>query len=293
MDITLSTVADAARQRLAAVTAEAAGYLVLLVVQQVAAYPCHVRLDGIFLTDAGDVVVRGGGEAGADQVERELRHLLTGLLALAQSATPALRATAERSTNGGLHQLQAELLAALIPINHAAARRALARLYRETQKASSSPGPRSAPAPERQPISIVTLKEPSSGTPEPARSQSLPAPQVRESVLATPESARRLHVEDREAALEIDVDIVDDDAVSSGALAADSRITEPLGSRTTPVSAEPPGHCSDVSELLAGFLAYTRSEERMTEALRKMLGVDSGRAVLPVDGESSPPPLRA
>jgi hypothetical protein len=324
MDITLSTVTDAARQRRAAVTAEAAGYLVLLVVQQVAAYPCHVRLDGIFLTDAGDVVVRGGGEAGADQVELELRRLLIGLLALAQSVTPALRAAAERSAGSGLHQLEAELLAALIPINHAAARRALARLYRETQRATSGPGQHLAvpPEPDSTPTLTPTPSRPSlgalapvrselmaplvrdsvlvspeserraylSGAPETARSE-LMAPPVREGFQASPVSAERAHVDAHEDALEIDVDIVEDDPGWSAAPAARSKLVVPIEqSGPTLVSSVPAGHCSDVSELLASFLSYTRSEERMTEALRKMLGVDAGRAVLPMADEGSPPP---
>jgi hypothetical protein len=292
MDITLSTVTDAARQRLAAVTAEAAGYLVLLVVQQVAAYPCHVRLDGIFLTDVGDVVVRGGGEAGAGQVELELRQMLTGLLALAQSATPALRAAAERSATAGLHQLQAELQAALIPINHAAARRALARLYRETQRASASSGRHSSIAAEPEWTLTSRPSVPGGDTSVPARSAPLP-PLVRESVLASPESERRPYVEERQDVLEIDVDVEDDPPSMTQLSSSDSTPIEPLASRPIVARSEPAGHCSDVSELLASFLSHTRSEERMTEALRKMLGVDAGRAVLPMDGDSAQPRPRA
>jgi hypothetical protein len=293
MDITLSTVTDAARQRLAAVTAEAAGYLVLLVVQQVATYPCHVRLDGIFLTDAGDVVVRGGGEAGAGQVELELRQMLTGLLALAQSATPALRAAAERSGTAGLHQLQAELQAALIPINHAAARRALARLYRETLKASSRSGQHSSMTSEPEPTPTSTPSVPGWRTPVPVHSESLP-PLVR-SALASPESERRPCNEERQDALEIDVDIVDDDPLLigspswTGSPSAGSTPLPPLESRPRVASSEPAGHCSDVSELLASFLSHTRSEERMAEALRKLLGVDAGRVVPPLDLDSAQP----
>jgi hypothetical protein len=36
------------------------------------------------------------------------------------------------------------------------------------------------------------------------------------------------------------------------------------------------GYRSDVRDLLASFLAHTRSEERMSEDLRRMLGVDRG-----------------
>src|SRR5688572_24145293 len=141
MEIALSTVIDAARLRLAAVTAEAAGYVVLLAVQQVVGAPRRVGSESVFLSDAGDVRVQGSAVAGAHEVELDLRQLLASLVALSQSTPPALKAAAERVAGGGLGGLASELLAALIPLNHAAARRALARLYREAQKARISGAP--------------------------------------------------------------------------------------------------------------------------------------------------------
>lgn len=138
MEITLSRVQEAARQRRAALTAEAGGYIVLRVLQQLSACPRQVTADHVGLTAAGEVELAPSPLAAASEVERQLRSLLASLLALSQSAPPALRATSERTSVGDLAALEAELAAALIPINPAAQGRALARLFRETHKAAGS-----------------------------------------------------------------------------------------------------------------------------------------------------------
>jgi hypothetical protein len=147
MEITLSRVVEAARQRRAALTAEAGGYIVLRVLQRLAACPRQVTADHVGLTAAGEVELAPSALGEAREVETELRGLLASLLALSQSVPPALRATCERPAVGDLAALEAELAAALIPINHAAQGRALARLFRETHKASGGafPAPPSAP----------------------------------------------------------------------------------------------------------------------------------------------------
>jgi hypothetical protein len=233
MDITLRTVTDAARLRVAAVTAEAAGYLVLLVVQQVASRPCHLSADSVLLTEAGDVSVRPGEDASALAVEVELRQLLAGLMALAHSSTPALRAGAERRASGDLAAFQAELQAALIPINHAAARRALARLYRETQKAGPgvvANGAMTAPA---LPGSTATVRAEQEAAPsqhlslaparvaggEAARS-SLPSPLRHADPAEAPAGPRarealELDSSYPQAELEIDVDVIGEDGEPS------------------------------------------------------------------------------
>src|SRR6185436_16132560 len=118
MEITLSRVVEAARQRRAALTAEAGGYIVLLVLQRLAACPRQVTTDHVVLTATGEVELSASELGEARAVEMELRRLLGSLLALSQSAPPALRATSERAAVGDLAALEAELAAALIPINH-------------------------------------------------------------------------------------------------------------------------------------------------------------------------------
>jgi hypothetical protein len=134
MEVTLSRVIEAARQRRAAVTAEVAGHIVLLALRSVIREPQHVTFENLQLSAEGEVSVLESGAADGLECERELRALLGELLRLSQVAPPALEAASLRSASGDLSAFQAELTSALIPINHAAAGRALARLYRETSR---------------------------------------------------------------------------------------------------------------------------------------------------------------
>jgi hypothetical protein len=135
MQVRLSEITVAARARLAPLTAEVAGYIVWLVVAEVRAQAGGVSAERIGVTATGDVTLTAGDPESTLESERELRRLLGDLLGLCQSRTPALKKACERIPSGDLEGLQRELGAALIPINHAASRRALARLYRETDRA--------------------------------------------------------------------------------------------------------------------------------------------------------------
>jgi hypothetical protein len=135
MQVRLSEITVAARARLAPLTPEVAGYIVWLVASEALADARSVSAERIGVTAAGEVTLAAGEPEPALDSERELRLLLGGLLALCQSNTPALKRASERAASGDLEGLQRELGAALIPINHAASRRALARLYRETDRA--------------------------------------------------------------------------------------------------------------------------------------------------------------
>ena len=329
MEITLDRVIDAARQRRAAVTAEAAGYVVLLVLQQVAVRPCAVAAELVLLTAAGEVRIEPGPEVSARDVEAELRRLLAALLALSQSAPPALHAAGERGAVGDLAALEAELLAALIPLNHAAAGRALARLYRETLRAPRAalagndltPAPSSQPASQRTALPVAAVRTPSPlatavRTPSPVTvtvRTSWPA----EAVLSTPSPAAAfvrtpspVPVAVRTPApaaaslravpeLEIDVDLDVEVAVAAPAPDQAQVLTsQPVGHLSSPMSQrleqeyspsfatasampdedlEPCAQRSDLHELLNGFLAHTRCEERMAADLRRMIGLEPGR----------------
>jgi hypothetical protein len=136
MEIALNNVMQAARQRRAALTAEGAGYIVFLALGELTERPRPVSAATVLLNDSGDVSLVRGEAIGALEIELGLRRLLGSLLELGPSPPPALRAAAERRSCGDLAAYARELGAALIPLNHAAARRALARLYRETVRAS-------------------------------------------------------------------------------------------------------------------------------------------------------------
>lgn len=135
MDISLDRVIEAARRRLAAVTPEVAGYIVLRATRALEPGRLEVSTASVLLTESGEVLVRPGSPASEPEVEGALRGLLAGLLELSTSPAPAITAVAAAAANSGLTAFTEELSAALIPLNHAAAGRALARLYRETYRA--------------------------------------------------------------------------------------------------------------------------------------------------------------
>lgn len=163
MQVRLSEITVAARARLAPLTAEVAGYIVWLVATEVLADARSVSAERIGVTAAGEVTLAAGEPEPELDSERELRRLLGDLLALCQSSTPALKRACDRVASGDLEGLQRELGAALIPINHAASRRALARLYRETDRARVE---------LVAPVVIVEDEE----APRPAATVTLPSP---------------------------------------------------------------------------------------------------------------------
>jgi len=138
VDISLDFVVDAARRRLATLTPEVAGYVVLLAARELEFRPRRVSAATLTLAEGGEVHVQATEPAESAEVEVALRGLLATLVGLTPSPAPAISAVAERRDGIGLPAFAAELAAALIPINHAAAGRALARLYRESQRARAS-----------------------------------------------------------------------------------------------------------------------------------------------------------
>jgi hypothetical protein len=134
MNLTLMDVLRAARARLVPFPAESAAYLILTAAEQVARPPRRSSLASIVL-DADGSVRAGGGEL-ADEVdaERDLRDTLGQLIEVASSPGPALARAAGRAALGDLAALSTELEKALIPFNRSAARRALIRLHRDTER---------------------------------------------------------------------------------------------------------------------------------------------------------------
>jgi hypothetical protein len=194
VDISLDLVMDAARRRLATLTPEVAGYVVLLAARDLEFRPHHISAETLVLGEAGDVHALPSEPATAAEVESALRGVLARLVALAPSPAPAITAVAERDTSGELGAFAAELSAALIPINHAAARRALARLYRETWRDRAG-AQASADLDEGREVASA---------PELAPARSAPVPVVaREPVRSAAEAPR----EPFALAFDIDVDV--------------------------------------------------------------------------------------
>ena len=137
MTVSLLEVLAAARSHAAPLAAESAGYLLLAVADHLVAAPRVVRADDVELADDGSVRLRVRREPveHREGVEPALRRLLAQALEVASSVGPGLRRAAERRDETGLPALVRELEVALIPVNRGAAKRALSRLHRETERA--------------------------------------------------------------------------------------------------------------------------------------------------------------
>ncbi|WP_437303602.1 hypothetical protein [Sorangium sp. So ce388] len=169
--VTLDEVLAAAHARCASLVPETSGYLALAVGDATSRLPLRLDDRAVLLTTEGTVTVRSRGEPVAPaEAARLLRDLLARLLAASAGSMPNLAATARPRprTEQDPDAVARELEAALIPVNRNAARRALARLARETlrareagrlkrartevQAAPPSPATNEQPAASEQPV---------------------------------------------------------------------------------------------------------------------------------------------
>lgn len=134
MSVTLLEVLAAACAQRTCLTAENAGFLVFSLTESLQAGPRGLRLAGVALTPQGDVCVLNGPVVDARECERELRTALRQLLQGAQRPGAGLLRVANADVRG-LKTLLVELQSALVPLNRSAARRSLARLCRDTERA--------------------------------------------------------------------------------------------------------------------------------------------------------------
>jgi hypothetical protein len=155
------TVVEAKRVPLAP---ELAGYLTLEVADGSQATGGPVDPRTVYISEEGTVaLVRPKSAAPAGDAETSVRGILAKLLEASGSATPALTASARRKAGAGLPALVSELEAALIPVNRAAGRRALARLAREVKRVTLGVGRNaSVPPPVLRPAAPRVLPRESS-----------------------------------------------------------------------------------------------------------------------------------
>jgi hypothetical protein len=164
---------------------ELAGYLVLEVSEH--ADPNGGDLDpkSIYVSEEGIVaLVKPKRESAIGDAETSIRAALARLLEASGSQTPALAAASKRKNRGGLPALAEELETALIPVNRAAGRRALARLAREVKRVTlgvgrnalpSTPSAEPGPPPSRRPSSPAIAAQP-----QPPQPPTPPPPPVEE-----------------------------------------------------------------------------------------------------------------
>jgi hypothetical protein len=124
-------------------------------------------------------LVKPRREATTGDAEASIRAALARLLDASGSVTPALAAASKRKSGAGLPALAEELEAALIPVNRAAGRRALARLAREVKRVTLGVGRNALPSnsdaqPPSRRASSPSHQAPAAPTPEPPAAQPLP-----------------------------------------------------------------------------------------------------------------------
>jgi hypothetical protein len=136
----------------------------------------------VLLTIDGSVMVpRKGAVTSPPEAARGLRDLLRRLLATSSGTMPGLAAAARvREAERDVDGVVSDIEAALIPVNRAAAKRALARLSRETLRAKEA-GKLKKKAPAAQPAApaiTATVKVPVAPPPAPAPPVAAPEPKV-------------------------------------------------------------------------------------------------------------------
>ncbi|AKV01466.1 Proline-rich protein [Labilithrix luteola] len=150
--ITLEEVFAVVETRRVPLAPELAGYLTLEIADGARAMEGEVETRTVYISEEGTVaLVRPKREGVTGDAETSVRAILGKLLEASGSPTPALSAAAKRKSGSGLSSLVTELEAALIPVNRAAGRRALARLAREVKRVTLGLG-RNASAPSRPSI---------------------------------------------------------------------------------------------------------------------------------------------
>ncbi|MFO0739323.1 MAG: hypothetical protein U0270_25730 [Labilithrix sp.] len=174
--ITLEDVFAVVGAKRVPLAAELAGYLALEIADGTDAGSGEVDPKTVFISEEGSVaLVRPKKDLIIGDAEASVRFLLTRLLDAGGSSTPALGQAARRKPGNGLPALVEELEAALIPVNRAAGRRALARLSREVKRVTQGVGRNAssvAPVPAAKAASSLSPPSP----PEPVKPAPAPEP---------------------------------------------------------------------------------------------------------------------
>jgi hypothetical protein len=145
--VTLDEVLTVVGTRRVPLAPELAGYLVLEIAEHADPGGGEVEPRSVFIGEEGSVaLVKARREAEIEGAEASVRGMLARLLDASGTQTPALAATAKRRSGSGLQALAQEIEAALIPVNRAAGRRALARLAREVKRVTLGVGRNALPS---------------------------------------------------------------------------------------------------------------------------------------------------
>jgi hypothetical protein len=195
--------------------------------------------------------LRGATWASAEHAAASLRTLLARLLDASGTSTRALRAVARATSVTTPDAIVAELEAALIPVNRAAARRALARLSRDTlranaERAAHAPTATRAPSTSHSTASAPLVIPPPPGM---ARTVALPREAAPRAMGAAPEAPPAFAPSRSPDFAPLRASsLSNDDAVTSEADDFDVPILFSLDATPEPVAADPYSQCSGAEE---------------------------------------------
>lgn len=323
MSVTLLEVVQAARARAVPLAAESAGYLALSLSERALHVPRRVELGAVELEDDGSLQLIAGEALEGAALEQTLRGVLSQLLAVASSPGPSLVRAAGRLPTGNLPALVAELERALVPVNRTAAKRALVRLCRETERARregrlvvephvhvhvhvaeplpASPSPEPAPvmrSPEPPPA--VFSPEPPVLSPEPVTTALRVPPPVHAvspeppTIFGEPSTRPETVVALSESGRPPPRERLSDRTPFIGSIGIDVHAHAPIACADSPSpdlpTAAPPAYSSEppaprgVGELMAGFETAPPLDEKSLRAeLKRLAGVEGTPGPEPVN----------
>ncbi len=175
--VTLEEVFTVLGARRVPLAPELAGYLVLEIAEHADPGGGDVDPRAVFVSEEGTVaLVKPRREGAAGDAEASIRSMLSRLLDASGSQTPALAAAGRRKGQSGLPALAEELETALIPVNRAAGRRALARLAREVRRVTLGVGRNALPSSPSSESSPASRRASQASLPGPTSSPDVPAP---------------------------------------------------------------------------------------------------------------------
>jgi hypothetical protein len=261
---------------------ELAGYLVLEIAEHADPDGGDVDPKSVFVGEEGTVaLVKPRRESATGDAETSIRTALARLLDASGSQTPALSAASRRKSGGGLPSLAEELEAALIPVNRAAGRRALARLAREVKRVTLGVGRNAIPSTSDSSVPSRRTSSPAQpaqqAPPAPPLTPPPPPPSVDPARDASPSSAAS-----RGPAASFS--LIEEPTTAKGQIPEEvlrKATPEPLDASempTTefePLTRTPSPSQTDVDDLIAQFAASASSGERQhARELTAMVGLD-------------------
>lgn len=259
--VTYAEVLAAARRGRARIAPEMAGYLALGVADALLRHPHAVDERSCWLTDEGAILTTPSATASTGPVELSaaVRRMLGAFLEVARGggAAATLATVARKTPTADMGALVAEIEAALIPVNRGAARRALARLARETARAREE-GVLSLDPPTSQPPARPVEETPA---PAPAVVSEPPPPVTalaQEPVSAPPPASSRPPT-----------------AVTTPPAAPATAESVPPTATGVSSPSEPPKPLTRADELLARFSgSVVQSDQEIARELKAMVGLE-------------------